>query len=234
MRNNHRDNESASPSGHKHMQKISHSTLNEKAYGEIKQSLMSGVFLPGEVLTIRGLANDFGISATPIREALKSLVAEGALVTLSNRSIAVPTMTREQFQELRMIRVALEGLCVELATPRVRGHLLRTLTAQHRKMAAAVEGDNVRDYMRLNEAFHLNIYQAAERETLLGYIENLWLRVGPYMTLLFKSAGFYQEATLAHGRILEALTERDAVAAKEAVQQDINAAAQYLLTQFEE
>lgn len=215
------------------MQKITHVTLNEQARMNIRESLMSGVFGPGEVLTIRGLAAELGISATPIREALKTLVAEGVLVTLPNRSIAVPVMTREQFQELRMIRVALEGLCVELAAPRIGAGMLQTLEAQHREMAAAVESGNVREYMRLNEAFHLNIYRAAERDTLLGYIENLWLRVGPYMTLLFKPAGFYGEATQAHGRILAALTARDGAAAREAVQHDINAAAQHLLAQFD-
>lgn len=214
------------------MQKIVRSTLNEKAYTEIRRSISSGMFLPGETLTIRRLANDYGISATPIRESLKVLVAEGALVTLSNRSIVVPTMTGEKFEELRLIRVALEGLCAELAAPRIRGHLLRTLAAQHRRMEVAVESDDVREYMRLNEAFHFNIYRAAGRDTLFAYIENLWLRVGPYMTLLFDSAGFYHEATLCHGRILAALTARDPVAAKATVQDDINAAAQYLAARF--
>jgi len=234
MRMSDGDNEGTAPSLRRQMQKITHVTLNEQARLNIRESLMSGAFSPGEVLTIRGLAGDFGISATPIREALKSLVAEGVLVTLPNRSIAVPTMTQEQFQELRMIRVALEGLCVELAAPRISGNMLRRLTAQHRRMVAAVESADVREYMRLNEAFHLDIYRAAERDTLLGYIENLWLRVGPYMTLLFKSTDFFGGATHAHGRILEALTARDAVAAKEAVQHDINAAAECLLAQFEE
>jgi DNA-binding GntR family transcriptional regulator len=216
----------------KPMQKIIHSTLNEKAYAEIKRSIMSGMFLPGQTLTIRGLADDYGISATPIREALRGLVAEGALVTLSNRSIMVPTMTGGKFEELRLIRVALEGLCAELAAPRIRGHLLRSLAAQHLRMEAAVASDDVRDYMRLNEEFHFNIYRAAGRDTLFAYIENLWLRVGPYMTLLFKSSGFYEEATLAHGRILDALRARDAVAAREAVQADIDGAARHLVAQF--
>ncbi|MGM0562050.1 MAG: GntR family transcriptional regulator [Pseudomonadota bacterium] len=218
----------------RNMNKISHTTLNEKAQIELKKYLMSGAFMPGEVLTIRGLANEFGISATPMREALKSLIAEGALIIQSNRSIAVPTLTREQFQELRMIRVALEGLCGELATLRIHDNLICTLNIQHAQMSAAVDNNNVHDYMHLNKAFHLTLYQAAQCDTLLSYIENLWLRVGPYMTLLFKSDSFYKEATLAHEQILKALSAGNATAVREAVQQDIDNAAQHLLTQLED
>lgn len=226
--------EVTAPSPRVQMQKIMHHTLHEQARLNIRESLMSGLFAPGEVLTIRGLASDLGISATPIRDALKSLAAEGVLVTLPNRSIAVPTMKREQFQELRMIRVALEGLCAELAAPRMSEETLRTLAAQHRQMEDSIRSGSVRDYMQLNEAFHRTIYQAAERDTLLGYIENLWLRVGPYLTLLFRSADFHGEATQAHARILEALKAGNAIGARQAVQHDINAAAGYLLAQFEE
>ena len=90
----------------------------------------------------------------------------------------------------------------------------------------------LREYMRLNEEFHFSIYRAAGRDTLFAYIENLWLRVGPYMTLLFDSVEFYQLASVCHGRILAALAARDPVAAKATVQDDINAAAHHLAAQF--
>ena len=92
------------------MNKIEHQTLNDRAYGEIRKGLISSRFQPGQVLVIRNLAEAYGISTTPVREALQRLVAERLLFLLPNRSIAVPSLSVEKFTELARIRCALEGL----------------------------------------------------------------------------------------------------------------------------
>src|SRR5262247_1561605 len=99
------------------MARLEHQTLNDRAYAALKKGLMSGQFRPGQVLTIRQLASEYGISATPVREALQRLVAERSLELLHNRSIGVPILTRETLLELRGVRCLLEGLAGELATP---------------------------------------------------------------------------------------------------------------------
>src|SRR5262249_61828889 len=91
------------------MPKLEYRTLNDRAYSALKKGLISGQFKPGQVLTIRQLAQRYGISATPVREALQRLVAEGALGMLRNRSVAVPGLTREKLLDLRHIRCLLEG-----------------------------------------------------------------------------------------------------------------------------
>src|SRR4051794_33146888 len=101
------------------MAKLEHQTLNDRAYAALKKGLMSGQFRPGEVLTIRQLAGRYGISVTPVREALQRLVAERSLEMLRNRSIAVPILTLDKFVELRRVRCLLEGLATELAVPNV-------------------------------------------------------------------------------------------------------------------
>src|SRR5271163_3805682 len=90
--------------------KIEYRTLNDRAYGELRKGLISGTFRPGQVLVIRTLAEAYGISTTPVREALQRLVAERLLEMQSNRSIAVPYLSVEKFVELVRIRTALEGL----------------------------------------------------------------------------------------------------------------------------
>src|SRR5262249_18516943 len=99
------------------MSKIEYKTLNDRAYDEIKKGLMAGKISPGQPVVIRTLAENYGISATPVREALQRLVAERLLEMLPNRSIAVPELSAEKFVELVRIRTALEGLAAELATP---------------------------------------------------------------------------------------------------------------------
>ena len=97
------------------MLQIDRETLNDRAYGALKQNLISGQFVPGQVLVIRKLAEELGISTTPIREALQRLVAERILELQQNRSVAVPRLATATFRELVRIRSALEGLAVEMA-----------------------------------------------------------------------------------------------------------------------
>lgn len=208
---------------------ITHQTLNEKAYNEIRNSLMSGLLAPGQVLTIRGLAAMYGISATPIREALKQLVAEQALEVLPNRSIIVPTLTREKFLELRNIRLALEGMCAEIAAPSLGGSRLRKLEGLVQRMEAALASGDGSSYLRQNEAFHFTIYKAARSPILLGYIERLWMQVGPYFHFLFQGSSFSEDANEAHIAVLKAIRSRDPAAVKLAVRNDIMVAAEHLL-----
>ena len=77
------------------MSKIEHATLNDRAYLALKRSLISGQFRPGQILVIRAMAESYGISTTPVREALQRLVAERLLVMQPNRSIAVPLLSIE-------------------------------------------------------------------------------------------------------------------------------------------
>jgi DNA-binding GntR family transcriptional regulator len=142
------------------MAKIEHQTLNDRAYAAIKKGLMSGQFKPGEVLTIRQLAHDYGISATPVREALQRLVAEHSLELLRNRSIAVPILTLDKFVELRRIRCLLEGLAAELATPHFRDSDLARLESTIVEIDRDINDKNAAGYLREANDGHRKIVTA--------------------------------------------------------------------------
>ncbi|TIP70711.1 MAG: GntR family transcriptional regulator, partial [Mesorhizobium sp.] len=111
------------------MLKLEHQTLNDRAYAALKQELISGSFNPGQVLVIRKLAEMFGISTTPIREALQRLVAERLLEMKNNRSIIVPVLSSSAFEELTRIRIAVEGLAGEMAATRITARGLADIRA---------------------------------------------------------------------------------------------------------
>ena len=184
------------------MTQLRHETLNEKAYSELKSSLMTGQVLPGEVLRIRNLAERFGVSPTPIREALKQLVAEHALEVLPNRSIIVPRLSRGKFDELTRIRLALEGLAAEQAARKSDGKLVASLEKLDRRMQDATVRENVQDYLGLNEEFHFTVYKASASPYLLNFIEVLWLQVGPFLNNLFKIGKFDYDANAFHGEVI--------------------------------
>ena len=87
---------------------LDHSTMHERVYGRIRDAFTSGQVLPGQRIVIREFARSFGTSMMPVREALRRLEAENALVVTNGRNLAVPIMTASDYQELCLIRVSLE------------------------------------------------------------------------------------------------------------------------------
>ena len=99
-------------------------SLRSQVYDSLRDALTAGRFTPGQKLTFRFIAGTLGVSLTPVREAVRRLVAEGAFEMRPNRSVRVPLMTRDKILELRDIRMAVEGLATEKAAalrdPRAR------------------------------------------------------------------------------------------------------------------
>src|ERR1700754_5169498 len=85
-------------------------SLRQQVYESLREALTAGRFVPGQKLTFRFVAGSLGVSLTPVREAIRRLVAEGAFEMRPNRSVRVPLMTRDKVLELRDIRMAVEGL----------------------------------------------------------------------------------------------------------------------------
>ncbi|WP_027145098.1 GntR family transcriptional regulator [Mesorhizobium sp. WSM3626] len=210
------------------MLKLEHQTLNDRAYGALKQELISGGFSPGQTLVIRKLAETFGISTTPIREALQRLVAERLLEMQNNRSIIVPLLSAPAFAELTRIRIAVEGLAGEMATSRMTESGLADIQAALAGMQRAVEAQDATTYLSLNEAFHFAIYEHAGAPILLNMIRDLWGRVGPYPKLLMRADRYIPQSNDAHHRIVVALEQRNGPAVRASLEQDIVAAAAIL------
>jgi DNA-binding GntR family transcriptional regulator len=211
------------------MAKIEHQPLSDRAYQEIRKGLTTGYFVPMQPLVIRTLAENYGISATPIREALQRLVAERLLEVLPNRSIVVPLMTRRRFRELYPIRGALEGLATELAVPNFSSNDKANLRKLLDEIAEATRSYNSKSYLKLNREFHFAIYEKADNPELLRVIQDMWLKVGPVFTGLFNDDYFRLHANDEHLHIVDAIMRGDPVEARKAMEQDLHLAAQSLL-----
>lgn len=210
------------------MSKIEHQTLNDRAYSEIRKGLITGRFQPGQVLVIRTLAEIYGISTTPVREALQRLVAERLLNMLPNRSIAVPDLTVEKFTELARIRCALEGLAAELAVANIKPAQIEKLRTLAGEIDAAAAKRDSRGYVSLNQKFHFSIYERANSPHLLRMVQDLWSQVGPFFNRLLESEGYILHANEQHVKIVDALAKGEAETVRQAVVKDISVAAEAL------
>jgi DNA-binding GntR family transcriptional regulator len=208
--------------------KIEHRTLNERAYDEIRDGLISGKFEPGQTLVIRTLAQNYGISITPVRDALQKLVAERLLEVLPNRSIAVPYLRVETFLELARIRKALEGLAAELALPRLQISHAQRLGKLIAAGEDVIQKHDGASYAKINQQFHFTIYDECGSPTLLRMITELWSQVGPFFTHLLESGAYDRIANDQHRLILKAVEEKNSAAVKGHIVEDIDSAAQAL------
>lgn len=203
--------------------------LQEQLYQRIREDLLAGRFQPGERLKIRDLAAAWGTSPMPVRAALQRLVAEGALEGEPQRSVRVPAMTRERYQNIFQVRLGLEGLAVELATPRLGPAELASLRGHVARMDQAIEQRQVQDYLDANSQFHLSLYGACGNPVLLRSIESLWLQIGPFFNRLFTGADLSLRLNDFHEEAFAAIEAGDAKAARQAMEQDLSYFARFLL-----
>lgn len=208
------------------LEPITRETLNDRVYAELKKAIIAGRFEPGAVMSIRGLATALGTSAMPVRDSVRRLATEQALEILPNRSLKLPEITAERFEEIRSVRVMLEGYAMEEMAKRVKPDMVVRLDAINKKMQMA--GANSEEFLPENQRFHFEIYRASENRVILPMIESLWMQIGPLLHLVINEFGIKASATH-HNAIVAALRAQDPKAAREALEADINAAAAMIL-----
>ena len=203
-------------------------SLRKQVYDSLREALTTGRFVPGQKITFRFIASALDVSLTPVREALRRLVAEGAFEMQPNRSVRVPLMTRAKVLELRDIRMALEGLAAGKAALSADRKQIAGLRRIAREIAVArSRGDGVTDRSKVR-AFHFALYAIAGEPTLLRVIEGLWLQTGPYMNLLYPDFINSPRGPATRIRIVKALEAHDAVAARREIENDIRRALSYV------
>lgn len=200
---------------------------HEKLYRSLRQQVMHGELDPGQPLTLRGLGKTFGVSMTPAREAVRRLVAEGALTLSSSGRISTPALTPERIEELASIRALLEPEMAARALPRAHFALIERLTAINlMNMDAAVRGDAV-TYVRTNLEFHRTLYLRAQAPAMLAMCETVWLQLGPTMRAVYARVK-RREPPQHHRMILAALKAGDEPGLRLAVRTDVTQGLRHL------
>ena len=201
---------------------VDKTTLDERVYDQLRDAIMGGTFCPGDVVTLRGLAEAFGTSLMPVRNAVSRLTVENALIALPNRSISLPRLTVAEFEEMTDIRIALESLATHRAATRISSDEIDRIEALNDKMRQVEPAE----YFRLNRAFHFSIYAAADRPVLFRLIQGAWLRIGPLLNGL--EAHMTELSHVKHDWTVSALRRRDPEDAAASIASDLRSAAHVL------
>lgn len=208
---------------------IERDTMQESAYQQLREALMNGQLEPGQRVSIRSLANAMNTSPMPVREALRRLEAQRALVLCPGRTLAVPELTRAEFEEVRDLRATLEGMATERAATQASREQLHQIHRLCIEMQRLSERDEGTRYLEKNREFHFTIYRASGHEILLGMIETLWLRIGPFFNLYIKDETHILDSMEHHWKAVDALQQGHGADARAAIVADITEAANNLL-----
>ncbi|NTJ43719.1 GntR family transcriptional regulator [Agrobacterium larrymoorei] len=198
---------------------LGYESLSNTVYSAMCDALMQGRFQPGERLKIRDLAEQFGTSVTPIRDAILRLANDEALIFRSPRDIRIPDMKQARYREIRTIRVKLEGLAAETAAQTATGQDIAALEQVLRENEQAIADGDGRRGAALNQAFHFMLPQIAGLPVLNGILRRLWLQMGPHISDIYIPAG--RAMIDHHYPVVEALKRHDSAGAAMAIIDDI-------------
>ena len=202
---------------------------HDRLYRALRVQIMHGELLPGQALTIRGLGKDYGLSMTPVREALRRLAAEGALTLSSSGRVATPALTNERIEELASLRALIEPELASRALPRAHFALIERLQAINASNAEAVVKQDAVAYIRTNLEFHRTLYLRAQAPAMLAVIETVWLQLGPTMRALYSRLR-RTEPPQTHRLIIAALRAGDEPGLRLAVRTDVTQGLRHLAT----
>lgn len=200
--------------------------VHEEVYSKLRRAIIEGQLEPGRSVSVRTLASQFDVSAMPAREAIRRLVALGALEMTPTRRITVAQMTPAKLEEIGEARIPLETLLAVRALKRVEGKpktreaLVAKLSRIDDKLDAAIAQGDVGAYSKVNSQFHFTLYEAAASPVLLSIVESLWLQIGPFMRVVLTRIGA-ADLVDQHKEALEALAAGDAEKLATAIRLDI-------------
>lgn len=214
-------------------EKITSVTLRQKVYEKLRAKILGAELLPGEVINLRGLAEKFGVSILPVREAVWQLESEKILVVKSNKKIQVNHLTSAEFREVLDLRLLLESEAIAKACrirpPNAIPRVERVLEAMCKHV-----GVNHKAYIRKNDQFHKAIYAYAGSPLLMELIQRLLARVNPYIYLYAVHERDLTSALECHRGMFAGFSSGDSKKAVAALHRDLKDAAAVIIARLEE
>ncbi len=193
---------------------------HEVVYRALRDRILFGELAPGQAVTIQGLTSELQAGMTPVREAIRRLMAEGALEFMGNRRVVVPSLSAEDIDQLFLVRLAVEPELARRACARATTEDQAALAAIDDDLDRAISRGDVQGYLVENHRFHTYLNSIAQAPILSDLVAGLWLRFGPSLRVV---TGRFGTQTLPdrHKELLQALIAQDADAAAAAMVGDV-------------
>lgn len=193
---------------------VQHCTISSQAYAVIRAAILEGRFTPGAKLVVRPLAEEMGLSQTPIKAALTALEREGLVEAVARHGFYVAQFDAADIKDVCVIRSALDRLAAEVtAAVPGRAALVKKLEASLAAQSTAVRRADARRYADLNAEFHLAICDGSQNRRLRRMVGDVYAQVRILTNMSAEAPGRPDDSLREHGEILAAIRSGDAVLA---------------------
>lgn len=210
---------------------IRSSRIQDNVYGQLLEAILSGSIPPGQRITMEGLANIMDVSIMPVRVALQKLEVGGFVTIGKNRRIRISELSPDNLFEILEIRLLLECYAAEKACKTRSDEFLKLLEKSYSRCIHAKDENT---YLQANREFHMMIYAEAKKPILMETIDTLWNRYSPYLHILLRNEQTYKIKAFhdPHGKIIEAMKDKDPKAIRKWLAEDLGKAADIIKQGF--
>ena len=186
-----------------------HQTLREKILETIREAILKGTLKPGEKVAEPELAERFGISRTPIREAFRQLESEGYLTVIPRKGAVVAALSEQDVQEFYAIKSILEGYAAELAAAKLSDKEIDKLEAINERLKVLAKEGDVKAFFRVHNEFHELFLKAAGNSKLYELIQQLGMKFNRLRMASLSVEGRMAISVAEHDKLLEAFRKHD-------------------------
>ena len=207
----------------------SYQPLREVVCETLRDAVRRGILQPGERLMEIQLAEDLGVSRTPVREAIRKLEMEGYVIMMPRRGTYVADLSIRDINEVFEIRTSLESLASGLAAERITEDELEKLQRLLVEIGTHIKNGDMESIVRTDTEFHDLLYQASRNKRLVGIISNLREQLTRFRTTSMSYPGRLKATLEEHRNIVEAIAQGDEKAARKAAEHHMEKSEQTLL-----
>ncbi len=207
--------------------------LREIVFETMREAIINGQLRPGERLMEVQLAEEMGVSRTPVREAMRKLELEGFVVMVPRKGAYVAGISTKDITDVFEIRAALESLAAGLAVDRITEEELEELERLLVLVAECAAKDDLEKLIEVDTEFHDCLYRASRNDRLVQIVSNLREQIQRFRTTSLASPGRMKETLEEHKKIVEAISERNVSLARELALEHIENAEDSILEALE-
>ncbi|MGI6550907.1 MAG: GntR family transcriptional regulator [Syntrophomonadales bacterium] len=203
--------------------------LRELVFEALRDAIIKGILKPGERLMEVQLAEELGVSRTPVREAIRKLELEDLVVMIPRKGAYISGISMKDIADVFEVRAAVEALAAGLAAERITDEELEELERILVKKAEIIEANDLDRLVEIDTQFHECLYQASRNAKLVQIINNLSEQIHRFRSTSLASPGRMKEALEEHRKIVEAISERNIALAQSLAQEHIENAENRML-----
>ena len=212
----------------------SYKRLRDVVCEALREAITSGILQPGERLMETQIAEELGVSRTPVREAIRKLELEGFVIMMPRRGTYVADLSMKDINEVFEIRTSLEVLAAGLAAERITEEELEQLNRLLVKISEYIEAGDLDKIVETDVAFHDILYRASRNNRLVAIINNLREQTSRFRSISLGHPGRLQETLKEHRRLVDAISQRDPELAQQMAHEHMENAEQTLLLEMNE